>query len=60
MLWLQAKAGPDPELELQRRLARQLGLKKGKTAMGGDDGLDEFLEGASGWVVWWGWGGGGL
>ncbi len=35
----------DPETELQRQLARKLGLKKGKTEMGGEDGLDEFLEG---------------
>ena len=43
---MQANApGRDPEAELQLQLARKLGLKKGKTAMGGDDGLDEFLEG---------------
>jgi hypothetical protein len=43
---VQANApGRDPEAELQLQLARKLGLKKGKTAMGGDDGLDEFLEG---------------
>lgn len=42
---LQAKAGQDPEAELQRQLARKLGLKKGKTQMGGEDGLDDFLEG---------------
>lgn len=40
-------AGRDPEAELQLQLARKLGLKKGKTKMGGEDGLDEFLEG--GW-----------
>ena len=43
---MQANApGRDPEAELQLQLARKLGLKKGKTAMGGDGGLDEFLEG---------------
>ncbi|KAL4421444.1 hypothetical protein ABPG75_010735 [Micractinium tetrahymenae] len=41
---LQAAGGHDPEKELQRQLASRLGLKKGKTKMGGDDGLDEFLE----------------
>lgn len=45
---LQADGGHDPEKELQRQLASKLGLKKGKTKMGGDDGLDEFLEGAPG------------
>lgn len=42
---LQAGAPANPEAELQRQLARKLGLKKGKTKMGGEDGLDEFLEG---------------
>lgn len=42
---LQAAAGLDPEIELQRELARKLGLKRGKTKMGGEDGLDEFLDG---------------
>ena len=44
-LTTQAAAGADPEVALQRQLARKLGLKKGKTRMGGEDGLDEFLEG---------------
>jgi nucleolar MIF4G domain-containing protein 1 len=34
----------DPEVELQRKLAKKLGLKKNKTAMGGDDGLDDLLQ----------------
>jgi nucleolar MIF4G domain-containing protein 1 len=34
----------DPEVELQRKLAKKLGLKKNKTAMGGDDGLDDILQ----------------
>lgn len=42
---LQAAAGLDPEVKLQRELARKLGLKRGKTKMGGEDGLDEFLDG---------------
>ena len=42
----QAAAGLDPEVALQRDLARKLGLKRGKTKMGGEDGLDEFLDGA--------------
>ncbi|PSC75596.1 nucleolar MIF4G domain-containing 1 [Micractinium conductrix] len=41
---LQAGAPLDPEKELQRQLARKLGLKKGKAQLGGEDGLDEFLE----------------
>lgn len=45
LLVLQAAAGLDPEVALQRELARKLGLKRGKTKMGGEDGLDEFLEG---------------
>ena len=32
------------ELELQRTLARKLGLRKGKTSLGGDDGLDDLLQ----------------
>lgn len=44
---LQAGAPLDPEKELQRQLARKLGLKKGKAQLGGEDGLDEFLEGQS-------------
>ncbi len=47
--WLQAAGGQDPELDLQRRLARKLGLKKGKAKMGGDDGLDELLDGELPW-----------
>ncbi|KAI7835645.1 hypothetical protein COHA_010459 [Chlorella ohadii] len=41
---LKAAAGLDPEVVLQRDLARKLGLKRGKTKMGGEDGLDEFLD----------------
>lgn len=44
---MQAAAGLDPEVVLQRDLARKLGLKRGKTKMGGEDGLDEFLDGGS-------------
>jgi hypothetical protein len=45
---VQNGAAVDPEVELQRQLAKKLGLKRGKTKMGGDDGLDDFLEGEGG------------
>ena len=36
----------EPEIALQRRLARQLGLKKGKkSSFGDEDGLDDLMEG---------------
>lgn len=41
----------DGELQFQRMLAKKLGLKKGKSSMGGDDGLDEILEGELPYVL---------
>jgi hypothetical protein len=38
-------AGNDAELALQRELAKKLGLRKGDANMGGDDGLDDLLQG---------------
>lgn len=38
-------ASNDGELVLQRALAKKLGLKRGKTKLGGDDGIDEMLQG---------------
>lgn len=35
----------DAELELQKALAKKLGMSKKKKTMGGDDGLDELLQG---------------
>ena len=41
----QPASGQNAEAALQRRLAKKLGLKSRRTALGGDDGLDDILDG---------------
>ncbi len=45
---MQPSSGRDTEAGLQRRLAKQLGLKSRRDALGGDDGLDDLLDGLDG------------
>ena len=42
---MQPTSGRDAEAELQRRLAKKLGLKSRRAGLGGDDGLDDLLDG---------------
>ncbi len=42
---MQPTSGRIVEAELQRRLAKKLGLKSLRAGLGGDDGLDDLLDG---------------
>ncbi len=42
---MQPTSGRNAEAELQRRLAKRLGLKSRRAGLGGDDGLDDLLDG---------------